>query len=486
MTLFSIKFLIFLIVVFVIFYLLPYKYGKIWLLIASYAFYASWSVKCVLILALVTLISYFISRLISGSAHAKAWLATGIGLTLFILIIFKFWNIWALGMYTLFGIADPVTGGIMSIVAPVGLSFYVLESIGYLYDVYSGKISHEKNILNLALFLSFFPNVLSGPIERGSGLLKQIRDGVVFSYDKVRHGLCLMLWGYFLKLLIANRLAFIVDAAFSDLPDRTGFVMLIAAVFYGIQLYADFAGYSCLAIGMAETLGFTLTPNFRQPYFAKDIRDFWSRWHISLSTWLRDYVYIPLGGNRKGKVRQFINLFITFLVSGLWHGTGWQFMVWGCLHGIYQIASRLFSPVRIRLTEKCRVNTECVSFRVFQAIMTFIFVDIAWIFFRAGSVHDALSIGKKIICYPFFWQALENNWYLMDYDEKRFFLLILELLVVLAVDIIHEKKISITAWLNAQNKAFRWLVYLTAALILVLGVIRDYGIEASTFIYTQF
>ncbi len=482
MSFFSIRFLIFLIAVFVIFHLLPYKFGKVWLLLASYAFYATWSVKYTLVLLIVTLITYFCARAQSG----KKVLIAGISSVLLILVVFKFWNIWALGLKALFDISDPATGGIMSIVAPIGLSFYVLEAIGYMVDVYRGKIPYEPNFLNLALFLSFFPNVLSGPIERGTGLLKQIREGVTFSYDRVKHGLCMMLWGYFLKLLIANRLAFIVDPAFSNLGDQTGLVMVIVAVFYGIQLYADFAGYSCLAIGMAETFGFTLMPNFRQPYFARDIRDFWSRWHISLSTWLRDYIYIPLGGNRKGKARQCINLFITFLISGLWHGTGWQFIVWGGIHGVYQIASKLTSDLRIRIAEKSRIKTGCTSFRIFKAVITFIFVDIAWIFFRAGSVHDALSIGKKIVCYPFFWQALENNWYMMDLDEKRFFILILELLIVLAVDILHEKKISITAWLNEQNKAFRWLVYLGAACILVLGVIRDYGIEASSFIYARF
>ncbi len=487
MTFFSFKFLAFLIIVFVIYYFLPNVLKRVWLLIASYSFYASWSLKYTSVLFLITLISYLTALFVAGNTkHRKVILSLGVVFSLAILILFKFWNFWAQGLKVIFGITDPATGGIMSIAAPIGLSFFVLTAIGYMVDVYREKIEPEKNIIKYALFISFFPNIMSGPIERGNNLLKQIRSDISFEYDNVKHGLLLMLWGYFLKLLIANRAAVIVDAAFETYTEQTGFTMCFAVVLYGLQLYADFAGYSNIAVGIAETLGYNLIVNFKQPYFAQDIKDFWSRWHISLSTWLRDYVYISLGGNRKGKIRQYLNLFLTFLVSGIWHGNGWTYMLWGCIHGFYQIISKLITPLKKAFHDKTHIKTDCFSYRFLHAIPNFIIVDFAWLFFRASTVTDAFNILKQIAGSFQLRSSLKSNLFLVGYDKWMFKVLLIELFIMFLVDLAHENKISITGWLNKQNKLFRWIIYIFIALILLTGIIRDYGLDASSFIYTRF
>lgn len=485
MTFFSLKFFLFLLLVFVLYYIIPSKYRYIWLLASSYFFYASWSVKYAAVLCSITFISYCSARLMA-KRNKKLCLYTGIAASFVILIAFKFWNFWAQGLYSVFGIADPRTGGIISITAPVGLSFFVLEAIGYMIDVYKGKFPCESNIGRYALFLSFFPTILSGPIERSTNLLRQIQEKCGFTYEKAKRGLLLILEGGCYKLLIANRLSLIVNAAFENPQDQTGATMMIAVILYGIQLYTDFAGYTYIALGIGNLFGFSLIENFKQPYFARSIKDFWGRWHISLSSWLKDYIYIPLGGNRRGKGRQYINLMVTFLVSGIWHGTGWQFVVWGILHGFYQIIAKATAPFRNAISSKVKVNRDCFSYRLLQIVVTFGLVDFAWLFFRSASVHQALSICKNILLHFQVGNTLSNKLYLVGYDEGRFILLLFEILLLLVVEILHEKKISVISLLNQQNKLFRWMVYMILCMALVIGVIYDYGVDASTFIYTRF
>lgn len=484
-TFFSMKFVIFLIVVFVIYYIIPSKYRYIWCLISSYLFYTSWNVKYTAVLFSITLISYFTAFMMK-KWDKRICLGIGVSSSLIVLMVFKFWNFWSLGFPTLFGILDKSTGGIISIVAPIGLSFFVLVAIGYMVDVYRGDVECETNIGRYALFISFFPTVLSGPIERSSNLLQQIRAKNEFSYAKVKRGLLLILWGYFLKLLIANRLAIIVNAAFENRYEQTGATMMIAVIFYGIQLYADFAGYSFIAVGIGKLLGFDLIENFKQPYFAKNIRDFWVRWHISLSSWLKDYVYIPLGGNRKGKARQCINLMFTFLVSGIWHGAGWKFVIWGAIHGIYQVIAKICLPIRVKISTRIDIKRDCFSYKLLQRMITFGLVDFAWLFFRASSTREALSVCKNVLVNFQFLNTLTNKLYLMGYDEGRFYLLLAEIIILLLVDIVHERKISIVEWLDRQNKLFRWIIYLIVCLTLAIGIIHDYGTTATAFIYTRF
>lgn len=488
MSFFSIQFILFYLILFVFCYTVSCHYKNLILLAASLFFYGSFDLKYTLILIFVISVSFFIGKNIVkvGKNNGKALLGAGIASILAILVFFKFWNYLYLAAGRLFNAPNVASSGAAAIIAPIGISFFTLEAIGYMVDVYKGKVSAEEDFFKYALYISFFPKVMSGPIERSTNLLKQIHDGVEFNYKKVRHSFLLILWGSFIKLLIANRLATIVNAAFDSYTEQTGFTMLIAVIIYGIQLYVDFTGYSYMAIGMAGVFGYDLVENFRQPYFSQNVRDFWRRWHMSLSGWLRDYVYIPLGGSRKGTARRYLNLIITFLVSGLWHGTGMHFVAWGLIHGMYQVLSIVFEKLMAPFTSKIIIKRDCFSHKMVKAIITFVLVDFAWLFFRADSVGSALEILNKILFHPEVGRTIYENLMLAGVEITKGGVLVLELLLLFAVDLYHEKRGQVSELLDAQNKWFRWAVYVTITMFIVVGIIRDYGVGASAFIYANF
>ncbi len=461
MTFYSLRFVLFFIVLFIVYYAVPIRYRYLWLLVGSYFFYLTWDSKYLIVLISVTLISYLASLGIRRST-AKVWLVLGVSVIALTLIIYRCLGVWP----------D------VSAVAPIGLSFFSLEAIGYMIDTYRNRDDSPISVgfLKYALFLSFFPCILSGPIERSNNLLRQIDEGRKFDYDRTRHGFLLILWGLFMKLLIADRLSMMVDPFFADYQEQTGMTMLIVVICFGIQLYADFGGYSFIAIGVAETLGFELVRNFKQPYLSGAIGEFWNRWHISLSSWLRDYIYIPLGGNRKGHLRQYLNLLVTFAVSGLWHGTGLNFLVWGLLHGMYQIAARIGAGVK----DKIRIP------RIIRSLWVFLLVDFAWLFFRASSLPEAWNILIKILTDLRFSETISKKYMLMHISADRFVILIVELILLLTVDIIREKGININDWMLKKHKVVRWSIYLAASLVLIIGIIRDFGVDASSFIYARF
>ena len=481
MNFFSVPFVGFLIIVFVINWILDKRYRYLWLLSSGYVFYALWDLRYLFVLLLVTLISY-ISAIVLARKRSGYVLALSIVLILSVLCIFKFWNFWTDGMSVLFGAGSMAPFSVVNIIAPVGLSFYVLTSLGYVIDVYREKSSPEYNFGRYALFVSFFPAVLSGPIERSDNLLSQIRAPREYDYDNVKKGLLLIFWGYYMKLLIANRLAVIVDGAFDFYHSKTGMTMLIAVVLYGFQLYTDFAGYSYIAMGIGKLLGFDLVQNFRQPYLSDGIRDFWNRWHVSLSSWLRDYIYIPLGGNRKGKLRKAINLFVTFLVSGIWHGAGLQFVFWGILHGFYQIISGLFGR------RKSENNNKVIRVikRSLRCIITFVLVDFAWLFFRAGYLCDGFEILRKIVFELHFLSTITTRLFLTGYGMSRLIFTMGELFIVFIVDVLVENKVDLYGLLNKQKKPVRWCIYLVLAWVLIFGILYDYGLDSGAFLYTRF
>ena len=277
-----------------------------------------------------------------------------------------------------------------NVLLPVGISFYIFQAVGYAVDVYRGTIKAEKNFVVYALFISFFPQLVAGPIERAKNMLPQFREKHKFSYENFDAGLRLMIWGFFMKLCLADRVSTYVDAVYNNYMEHSGVSLLLATFFFTFQIYCDFAGYSLIAIGSSKMMGFTLMENFHRPYFAKSIKEFWRRWHISLSTWFKDYLYIPLGGNRVGHYRHLWNLFVTFLVSGIWHGANLTFVLWGSLHGLYQIVG----IEKNRLLPKINVSKRLHA--VFNCLVTFVLVMFAWIFFRANDLHSAFSIIAKI------------------------------------------------------------------------------------------
>ena len=298
---------------------------------------------------------------------------------------YNFVNATIIGGLKYLGIHWPLPN--LDILLPIGISFYTFMAVGYVVDVYRGNAKAESNFGIYALFISFFPQVTSGPIGRINQLIPQLKTPQILSYNNVMIGLKQILWGYFMKLCIADRLAIYVNAVFDNLEQHNGVTIFISSIFYSIQIYCDFAGYSLLAIGTARVMGIHLLENFRRPYFSQSVKEFWSRWHISLSTWFRDYVYIPLGGNRVSQFRHLLNLMITFIVSGLWHGANWTFIIWGMIHGTFQIIETLCKRY---ITFKIYIPS------IVKILITFLSVNFAWIFFRASNIHNASIAFVKI------------------------------------------------------------------------------------------
>ena len=369
---------------------------NVFLLLASYYFYMNWQSVYALLLLTSTLITYFAALLMAKSelqsVRRRLWLTLSIVLNLSILFLFKYYqfvadNVTALFCHWGIDLGMPEFPWLL----PVGISFYTFQALGYSIDVYRGHISAERNLITYALFISFFPQLVAGPIERSSHLLPQFKKWHSFSYDDAMTGLRWMLWGYFLKLVLADRCGIYVDAIYNNLEYHNGTSYLIASLLFPFQIYGDFAGYSLTAIGAARVMGFRLMENFRRPYFAATVSEFWRRWHISLSSWFKDYVYIPLGGNRVSRPRGYFNVMMTMMISGIWHGANWTFIVWGTLHGLMQCIEKMLGLGRASFKGMRRLV---------HVFITFFWVSAAWVFFRADSVSDAMTVFTGICLRP--------------------------------------------------------------------------------------
>lgn len=382
----SVSFAFFFPIVFIVYWSMPYRFRWMILLISSYYFYMSWNLKYVLLIFGTTVVSYISGRLLENGKSKRLILAGASAVCLGVLFLFKYFNFAIESFCSVLRFVKidlaPVT---FKLLLPVGISFYTFQTLSYVIDVYRGKVKAEHHFGYYATFISFFPQLVAGPIERTNNLLPQIRKTPVFSYSKSVDGMKRIAWGYFKKIVVADTLAIYVDMVYGSLSKYTGFSLVLAVFFFTIQIYCDFSGYSDIAIGTAGLLGIDLMQNFDCPYFSTSIKEFWKKWHISLSTWFRDYVYIPLGGNRCSAMRQKMNLLITFLVSGLWHGANWTYVLWGGVHGVAQIIEDIFSAPIANL--KKRKAGVLVSW-----LTVFIFCNITWIFFRAASVQDAFYV----------------------------------------------------------------------------------------------
>ena len=375
-----------------IYFLLPsLKWRNLFLLAASYYFYMNWKPTYALLLLFSTAVTYLAALGIEHYREKKKkrfCLVFSLVLNLGILFLFKYFNFAAENINSLFsywGIVIDIPD--FPFLLPVGISFYIFQALGYSIDVYRGKTVAEKNFFIYALFVSFFPQLVAGPIERSTNLLPQFKQKYSFSYENAMTGIRLMVWGYFLKLVLADRCALYVDPIFNNVEHHNGGSFLLASFFFPFQIYGDFAGYSLIAIGSAKFMGFRLMENFRRPYFATTVTEFWHRWHISLSTWFKDYVYIPLGGNRVSTIRCYANVMITFIISGIWHGANWTFILWGTIHGVLQCIEKMLG-----WNKKQWKGME----RFIHWAMTFCVVCLAWIFFRANTISDAFTIIKGI------------------------------------------------------------------------------------------
>ena len=487
----SYSFMIFFPIVLAIYFVIPKKARYMWLLLASYYFYMGWNVKYAALIAFSTIITYVCGRLLGKTQHKK-WVIGGcIGINLAILFFFKYFDFFMGSVNQVLakvGVSPLQTG--FDIILPVGISFYTFQALGYIIDVYRGDIEPEKNFFRYALFVSFFPQLVAGPIERSKNLLKQV-DHVeeirLWNYKRIADGLTLMLWGYFLKMVIADRVAILVDTVYNQYWMYGSIEIILATFLFGVQIYCDFASYSQIAIGAAKVMGFELMENFNAPYLANSVKDFWRRWHISLSSWFKDYLYIPLGGNRCSRIKKYRNLMITFLVSGLWHGANWTFVIWGGLHGIYQIIGDVLRPVKEKLNQKLAVKTESFSYKFGQIAITYILVSFTWLFFRAESVTAAFDMIRSMFVKFNPWVLFDQSLYTLGLNVTEVHILLVAVVILILVDGVRFFKAqTIERFLNEQCLYFRWgIIFFLIFYIFIFG---SYGIgySAQQFIYFQF
>ncbi len=459
---------------------MPPKHRWALLLMASYYFYMCWDYRYILLIMGSTLVDYFSGIGISKSQSKifrKGLLALSLTANLGLLFFFKYYTFFANNINILFERFNLFANmPLYNFLLPVGISFYTFQTLSYTIDIYRGKQQPEYHLGRFALFVSFFPQLVAGPIERSVNLLPQFRNQFTFDYNRIRDGILLMLWGFFKKVVIADRLAEYVNKVYETPEVFGGFQSALATFFFSFQIYCDFSGYSDIAIGTALIMGYRLMINFRRPYLASSIQDFWQRWHISLSTWFRDYVYIPLGGNRVSKWRWQLNLFLTFVVSGIWHGAEWTFIIWGALHGFYLVFAIWVHKYHQQFNKLTGLNSNPQLLRVFQALATFVLVYISWIFFRATDTSDAFTTLSNI----FTWSTGGAiNLFRFPVDM---YLSLMGIFLLVVVEVLEEKyqiyrRIKLTSY-----KALKWVV-----VFVILFAIILFGIwEEVDFLYFQF
>ena len=481
----SAEFLLFYPLVLLFYFVLPKKLKWPLLLAASYFFYMIWNPPLIFLILFTTAVSYVSALIIEkteNKARKKFWLAMTLITSLGVLFFFKYFNFLAdsaISVWNFFG--GHAEDLVLKLILPVGISFYTFQTLSYVIDVYRGDIKAERHFGWYALFVSFFPQLVAGPIERPDNLLPQLKEDHKLEADNAFVGIQKMAVGFFKKIVVADLIAEFVNTVYNNAESATGLGIIIASVLFSVQIYCDFSGYTDIAIGCARVMGIRLMQNFNRPYQARSIKEFWARWHISLSTWFRDYLYIPLGGNRCSKARHFFNIFVVFFVSGLWHGASWTFVIWGVLHGVYQIVGALTKKPRERIYKALKIKTESLPFILWQRFWTFVLVCFSWIFFRANSFSDALLLIKKLFTA---WDAntFSATVSSMGITLTAVLVTLLSVLILSMLDTItNDPKIGETGTVSRQYTAV-WILFAVAiawCLLLSVG-------GASAFIYFQF
>lgn len=464
----SVYFFVFLFAILIIYYLLNkwWRWQNVILLIGSYVSYSLWDWRFLGLILGITVINYLAGWGISKSQtinEKRIWLGLAIAVDIIVLGLFKYFNFFAENLTQILSFiglnADPVT---LKIILPLGISFFIFMSITYPFDIYRGKLTHTRRFLDFALFVSFFPTLVSGPVERAHHLLPQFQNRRVISSDKINEGIWLILWGYFQKVVIADNLGLIVNQVYGNYTQYQGLDIIIAILAYSVQILADFGGYTNIARGIARVMGFDLLLNFNLPYMATNPSDFWSRWHMSLSSWFRDYMYIPLGGNRKGLLRTCLNLILTMVLVGLWHGAALTFIVWGLWHGLLQVFYLLIG-------QNGRQSHKSQAGRVIRIALMFIFVAIGWAVFRATSLDQAFFLLANINLH----QSSETQSFAL-----RLIFLILPLLIIQDI----QFRTSNSFFFEKLNPWLRGMIYG----VLLVGIIIFSHQEITRFIYQGF
>ena len=461
----SIQFFVFLIITFIIYYIVKDKYKYIILLIASYYFYCSSNPKNIIVLLLVTLISYISGLIVdksSGTKNKKRTIAITTILLVGLLLYFK---------YSCFIIQNINTilsenFSIENIVVPLGISFFTLQAISYPIDIYRKDVQVEKNILKYSLFISFFPQILSGPIGKAKEMLPQFSRKHLFNKKNIFNGIMIIIYGLFKKVVVADLMAIGINNVYGNLSEFKGIPLLITVIMYSLQIYFDFSSYSNIAYGCAKIFGYELNKNFNLPYFASSVKEFWSRWHMSLSTWFRDYLYFPLGGNRCKKYKCYLNILIVFLVSGLWHGAAWTYIVWGGIHAIYQILERMFN---LKFNNK-----------ILNIIKTFILITFAWIFFRSNTINDAIYVITNMFNISF--AGIKEQILSIGLDKYDLIVLFVSVISILVIEVLQYKKQIYNKFKNLQLIP---KLIICIILIFITVIFGSYGpgFDNSQFIY---
>ena len=477
----SLAFVLFFVIVALLYFIIPYKFRWFILSVASYYFYMCSKPEYVVIILFTTCVSYYCAIKMNTQKNRKKKfiLILAITINLGCLFLFKYLNFFDNSIIVLlkqFHLSYNVPE--LKWIVPLGISFYTLQTLSYLIDVYREEIAPERHFGYFALYVSFFPTILSGPIERGKHLLPQLHKRHDFNYDRVVEGMLLVFWGVFKKVVIADRIGNYVNLVYGNVHAYKGWTLIVATFFFGIQLYCDFSGYTDIAIGCAKILGYDLIKNFNLPYFSQSIQEFWRRWHISLSTWFKDYLYIPLGGNRVSKSREYFNLTMVFLICGIWHGANWTFVIWGGIHGLYQIVGKGTKKIRANIIKILHINSDGIFLKIYKILITFCLVNFAWIFFRAKNLNDAIYIVENM--FTGLTVIHRKNITLGVQDFKIMVFAIMVLIIVELIDFI--KNSFFLFRIRKKPLVIRWVIYYIFIMIIML--IGYFG--SGTFIYSKF
>lgn len=472
----SVAYLGFLSILIIFYYLIPKNRQWILLLVSGIFFYSCFSLRMWIFLLFTAMTTYLYARFLHRSVK---WLFLITGGNVLVLIILKA-SASGLPFVSVLGFDR------LALLLPVGISFYTLQTIAYMVDVHKGKIEAQGNFFKYLLFITFFPQILQGPIPRYEELGEKLYKGHDYCRENLRNGAYLVLWGFFQKLVIADRCNLVVNEIFANYMNYDGIYFWIGGILYSVQLYTDFAGCVSIAAGSAQMLGIKLPENFNHPYMAVSVKDFWRRWHISLSRFLKDYIYIPLGGNRKGKPRKYFNLFITFLISGIWHGIGTHFLAWGLLHGAYQVMGEILVPLKRGLMKLTGMKKDCFAHRLLSRLFTCFLVMTAWIFFRAENTSKAIYMTVHLFMKWNPWILVSGQLYSLGLAEEEWLLLILCVILLIAAGILHERGVRIRERFAEQPLFFRWFVLFTGIFVILIAGIYGPGYDAAQFIYGGF
>lgn len=447
---------------------------NVFLLAVSYLFYGWWDWRFLSLIAISSFIDFFVGKKIfieENDQKRKKWLFVSLFVNLGFLGFFKYYNFFVdsfISTFSLFG--KNLDGFHLDIVLPVGISFYTFQTLSYTLDIYYKRLKPTKNIVAFFAFVSFFPQLVAGPIERAKDLLPQFLEKQTVNYELLRSGVLLMVWGFFKKIVIADRLAVFVDNVYGDINGVDGITSLVATIFFAFQLYLDFSAYSDIAIGSSRILGFKLSTNFKRPYLSSSFSDFWQRWHISLSSWFKDYVYIPLGGNRVSQIKVYRNILIVFILSGLWHGASWNFVIWGTLNG-------LFILVLDKIIPKKKGN-------MVSKVLISLFITSLWslslIFFRAQTFDDALVVFSS------FFETSKGVLYNYGLNSLELKFTLVLLIIYMLFELINEKNDNLYQWFTSKSLFFRWSVYISLLVFVLLFGSYGVGLNDNNFIYFQF